>query len=133
MVSVGGQFPHVFRRITSGTVGTPCLGRISARGNWVENFVLCVLRLFITYSFTCLLFLYSYIHILFILRELFIGSFISSVVKRRVCVRVYLCWVWGRGVKSGCVEGGAIYIKLCSDFSEIALAHFSLLWVCCSI
>ena len=63
-VSVGGQFPQISGRIAWGTAETLRLRRISARGNWVEKLVFCVvfIYLFIYY----LLIYYLFIYLLFI-------------------------------------------------------------------
>ena len=56
-----------------------------------------------------------------------------------ICLLIYLLFIYFKGAVYKVMHqfcgwvplGGAISIKLCSNFSEIALAHFALLRLCC--
>ena len=107
------KFPQIFGRITQATAATLCLQKIFAWPNWMEKLLSCTLFVYLfTYLFIYLFIIYLLICLLFIY---FKGAVYK--VMHQICGWVPL--------------GGAISIKLCSNFSEIALAHFALLRLCC--
>ena len=103
------KFLQIFGRIAKTTATTICLQKIFTWANWMEKLLSYTLFVYLfTYLFIYLFIIYLLIYLLFI-------YFKAAVYK---VMHQFCGWV---------PLGGAISIKLCSNFSEIALAHFAVL------